>query len=514
MTRLFKTLLPWIAAVSGGVLAFLGYAGFDHFYLEWICLVPILWAISDAKPLRAFFIGWVAGLVGHAGGFYWIVYMFEEFAGLPRTPAILGLLLLASANALVFALWAAGTRLIVRATGWSIIWVSPVIWTALEKFWPQIFPNYLGASQYQLSALTQIADVTGILGVTFLVVYVNSLLWAILERRIHKQPFAWRPITVFALVIALTMGYGAYRIRTIDTQATAAKKLTIGLVQTNRGAGQKHADRDRFLREHQELTRELLAERKIDLLVWPENIVSLHLTSRHGQLPPAAFGQLDAPLLLGAILQMEQNRETRYYNSAVLLDPSGQILGTYDKTILVPFGEYIPMGDIFPWLYSWSPYSSRFWSGEMTEPMILGGRPISVNICYEDIFPGHIRLLMKGGRDGLLPQAMFNLTDDSWYGNTVQPTEHLVLASFRAIEHRRPLVRATTTGISALIDPVGRFTHRTGQWTKETLVGDIPLMSGRTVYARVGDWLGWLCASLVLFALIQAYRLRRKRSAS
>ena len=110
-------LLPWMAAVAGGVLAFLGDAGFDQFYLQWIFLVPVLWAIADKTPRRAFFIGWVAGIVGHAGGFYWIIHMLQEFAGMSGLPAFLGLVLLAAANGMVFAVWAGATRFIVRSTG-------------------------------------------------------------------------------------------------------------------------------------------------------------------------------------------------------------------------------------------------------------------------------------------------------------------------------------------------------------------------------------------------------------
>jgi apolipoprotein N-acyltransferase len=224
---IIKDLLPWIAAVAGGILAFLGYAGFDHFYLEWICLVPILWAIREQNPVRAFFIGWVAGITMHGGGFYWIIYMFEQFAGLSWPPALLGLLLLAAANGIVLAIWAGATRFITRGTGWSVIWVSPIVWTALEKFWPEIFPNYLGASQYKLTLLTQIADVTGILGVTFLVVYVNSLIYAVIERWMEKKPFPFRPVAVFAAAIALVLVYGAVRIYSVDKSASAAEKLTI-----------------------------------------------------------------------------------------------------------------------------------------------------------------------------------------------------------------------------------------------------------------------------------------------
>ena len=120
-------------------------------------------------------------------------------------------------------------------------------------------------------------------------------------------------------------------------------------------------------------------------------------------------------------------------------------------------------------------------------------------------------MLMNGGYHHRVPEAMFNLTDDSWYGNTVEPMEHLALASFRAIEHRRSLVRTTNTGISAIVDPVGRFDHIIRQWTKGTLVGLIPMMHGRTVYAVMGDWLGWLCVILVLLGISRVYQLTRGR---
>ena len=495
------SLWPWVAAVGGGVLAFLGYVGFDQFYLEWTCLVPILWVIRNQTPARAFLLGWIAGIVGHAGGFYWVVPMLQQFADLPWLLASMGLLLLSAANGLVFAIWAWATRLICRNVGWSSAWVSPVIWTAAEKFWPQLFPNYLGASQYKLSAVTQIADLTGILGVTFLVVYTNSVIYTVIERIRCRHQHAWRPAAVFAAVMAVVLVYGTVRIRMVDRSVASASSLTVGVVQTNRGAGDKHIEQDLFLREHREISRELVKTHPLDLLVWPEGIFSENLQSRNGVFPPSLVGDLHTPLLTGAILQMEERSERRVYNSAVLVDGTGHIIGTYDKMVLVPFGEYIPFGDIFPWLYLWSPYSGRLWRGENTDPLQLNGHALSVNICYEDIFPGHIRMLMEGGRSHQIPEAMFNLTNDSWYGNSVEPMEHLVLASFRSIEHRRTLVRAANTGISAIVDPVGRIDNRTTQWTKASLIGKIPLMQIRTGYAMLGDWLGWICTLIAMLGL-------------
>jgi apolipoprotein N-acyltransferase len=504
------SLLPWIAAAAGGALAFLGYAGFDQFYLEWICLVPILWAISGQTPGRAFLIGWVAGIVGHGGGFYWIVTMLQQFADLAWPLAALALLLLAAVNGMVFAIWAWATRLICRNEGWSAVWVSPVVWTAAEKFWPQLFPNYLGASQYKLSLVTQIADLTGILGVTFLVVYTNSTIHEVIERIRSKHPHPWQSAFAFAAVASAVLVYGAVRINMVDRSASTTESLAVGVVQTNRGAGDKHVDQGLFLREHQEMSRELIADQPLDIIVWPESVLGMNLASRDGRVPPGLLGDLRTPLLFGTVLQTVDQGERRIYNSAILVDRTGSILGSYDKMVLVPFGEYIPFGDTFPELYSWSPYSGRFWKGENTEPLQLNGHALSVNICYEDIFPGQVRMLMAGGRNRRIPEAMFNLTNDSWYGNSVEPMEHLVLASFRSIEHRRALVRSTNTGISAIVDPVGRIDRRTAQWTKASLAGRIPLMQGRTIYAVLGDWIGWVCALIALLGIGRALQTTKR----
>ncbi|MGD0584324.1 MAG: apolipoprotein N-acyltransferase [Oryzomonas sp.] len=504
--------LPWIAAITGGILVFLGYAGFDRFYLEWICLVPVLWAIRDQRPGRAFWIGLLAGIAMNCGGFYWAIQMFRQFAGAPWPLAAIGLLLLAAANGVLFAAWAWATRLITRDTGWSVAWVSPVVWTALEKFWPELFPNFLGASQYQLSQVTQIADLTGILGVTFLVVYLNSTLFAVFEQRAGNRRLAVRLVAVFAAVLASVLIYGHVRIRSVDQQAAAAEKMTIGLVQANRGAGDKRLYPESQLSDHREMSWTLAATRHPDLIVWPESVLHVRMMSRDGSLPSGELGDTHTPTLFGAVLRIGQDSEDRVYNSALLADDSGRIVGTYDKMVLVPLGEYIPFGATFPALYSLAPSVGRFWPGESLEPLPLGKYLLSVNICYEDIFPGQIRSLMRGGPGRRIPDVMINLSNDSWYGKSTEPLEHLALASFRSIEHRRSLVRSTNTGISAFVDPVGRIVKRSGIWTRETLVDRVAIMKqGPTVYALSGDWIGWVCALLSLAGIGRALLLSARR---
>ena len=257
------------------------------------------------------------------------------------------------------------------------------------------------------------------------------------------------------------------------------------------------------------MSKKLAGTVALDLIVWPEDAGRVDLTSREGQLPPYVLGDLRTPTLLGAILQLRRDDKIRDYNTAVLADGRGRILGAYEKRVLVPFGEYIPCGDTFPWLYAWSPYLSRFWPGESDEPLQFGKHLLSVSICYEDLFPGQIRSLMRGGRQSRIPDAMFNLTNDSWYGKSIEPMQHLVLASFRAIEQRRSLVRATNTGVSAFVDPVGRLVKCSGLWTKEALVDLIPLLRGRTVYAVTGDWIAWVCAIISLVGMSRSPSWKR-----
>src|SRR6185369_10739762 len=365
--------------------------------------------------------------------------------------------------------------------------------------------------QYKLPLVTQIADLTGILGVTFVVVYINATLFAALEEWYGNRRVAARLLLVFAAVLASVLIYGQVRIHAVDRQAAAAEHLTIGLIQTNHGAGDMLKHPESPLREYQEMSRSLAASRPLDLIVWPESVTSVRLMSREGSLPAGALGDTQTPTLFGSILQLGTGNEARPRNSALLTDGAGRILGTYDKMVLVPFGEFIPFGETFPALYSLAPFTGRLLAGESREPLPLGKPLLSVNICYEDIFPGQVRSLMRGGLDRRIPDVLINLTNDSWYGKTTEPIEHLALASFRSIEHRRSLVRSTNTGISAFVDPVGRIVTRSRIWTRETLVDRVPMMQGRTVYALLGDWIGWVCALLSLAGIGRALLASARR---
>jgi len=498
-------------SIFGGTLAFWGYVGDNRFYLEWFFLVPILWALRSASPGRAFLLGWAAGMAMHAGGFYWIAHMLKTFAGFNPALSVAGLFLFSAFNGLSVALFAWAVCRLRSARHWSVGWTAPVVWTAVENVYPFIFPNYIGASQYPLLPFTQIADITGILGVSFLLIWGNATLYIVLESLVERRKIPFKMIAVFLSAIGITITYGFIRIDRTDAAVRDAPKIKTMIVQAGSGKEAKFHDPLRFIRLHLDMTLKAISEQSagdIDLVIWPES-VSIYPISRDLQrLPHDIFGNTGEPLLFGTLTAEKKNNKILHYTSAMLADEQNTVIGFYDKQLLVPFGEYIPFGDMFPKLYTWLPYTSRFHSGKSSAPLPFKNYRLSLNICYEDLFHGLIRHNMISGilSEKNPPHAMINLTNDSWYGDTTEPLEHLVLASFRSIEHRRALVRATNTGISAIIDPVGRLAKRTGQWTQETLVGEVPMMTGRTFFSYAGNWFGRLITPLVLIFIGLSYR--------
>jgi apolipoprotein N-acyltransferase len=211
--------------------------------------------------------------------------------------------------------------------------------------------------------------------------------------------------------------------------------------------------------------------------------------------------RIGVPAIFGAVVvrRVSDARQYVLYNTAVASDQAGTITGRYDKQYLLTFGEYLPFGETFPVLYQWSPNSGHFSPGTSLEPIEVDIRgekhPVTALICYEDILPRFTNDAVRHAR----PELLVNMTNDAWFGDTAEPWEHLALAKFRAIEHRRFLVRGTNSGVSAVIDPVGRVIAHSGTFRQDTVAATIHWMQSRTVYEIVGDW-PWLLVSLGLFA--------------
>lgn len=484
-----------ILAASGGVLYFLAFVGFEQWYLAWICLVPLLFAIDGLSPWRAFLVGWLFGTVALTGGFYWVAYTIHVFAFMPWIISGIGCLLLCIAQATEFAAFCLAYAWLRRRTSATPLLLATVAFVSAEFLSPQLFPHYFGNSQYLWVALIQVCDMTGVLGVTALIVFVNAAIYIMIRNFMTERRLCWRLGLSVAAVVAIVIGYGYLKVQAVDAEMADRPKVRFGIAQANMGIYEKKRDPQKAIRISQEMSRQLKGQ-GAEIIIWPETAVQAPVLDYDAKrLPDGVVGSIDIPILTGALSRDYGRSGHPLYNIAILADEHGDIIGSYVKQKLLMFGEYIPLGDTFPSIYRMFPYISRFAAGHSNAPLKFRDYLMSVNICYEEILPRLMNGMMEGG-----PNVIVNITNDNWFGRTHEPVQHLALAAFRAVEHRRWLVRSTNTGISAFVDAAGRIVGRSPLMEPATLIADVPMMRGDTVYARYGDWFAGL--SLLAMALL------------
>jgi apolipoprotein N-acyltransferase len=504
-----------------GCLWFLACTPFDWPGVAWIAAVPMLAAVDRAPTYRrALLLGWWAGVVETAGGFYWLIDTTQRFAGFPWIAGLLVLALFCAARALIFLLFTAAVVAIRRWLAVPMTLIAPVGMAACEFLVPQIFPCGQWISQAWHPLVIQIAELTGPWGVTALLMMVNGALYDL-----WANPRAGRiAAPCAAAVLAGALIFGAVRMREVDARVAQAPRTKIGLVQPNIAySSDPDFSPDEARRELTLLQEESrrLESAGADLTVWSEGSYPVALPRELStDFPPDSAAMirrgLTGPVMIGA--DTYDSATIDVYNSAILLDRSGVMTGRYDKVRLLAFGEYIPGVDIFPWLKHIVPLgSSRFTAG--SGPRVLEFKDAAGSswglgpvICYEDILPDYMVQIGRGH-----PTLLVNLTVDSWYGKRSEPWEHLALAVFATVELRESMVRAVNSGVSALIDPNGRVLVKTAAndpyrepRPAEGVVVDAPrLEGGHTLFVRLGCWFPYVCAGALAFMGAIAYARRR-----
>lgn len=512
-----RRLLPWGLAVFGGLVAWLGFAGMDVWPLAFVAFVPFFAAI-DLSPVqtgrRAFLIAWLYGFVGICGGYYWLVEMLEKFSGFPMILNIgiasIFFVYLGLQFALIGWLWHRG-----KSRGWNGTLVAVAAFAAVEQLFVNLFPFYYGTSFHVVPVLMQIADLGGPILLTILAAVVSSAIYEIGRAVAAKRPIPRKEPIVAVALVAATVVYGLVRMSQVDAAVADAEKIDVGVVQVNMGIFSKREDPWEGQRRHIEQTLELEREHSPDLVIWPESAYTFFLPEGVTNVRRHVSGPVKSPLLFGGLARREVDGEERHYNTAYIVDENGDVQGTYDKTYLLAFGEYIPFGDVFPSLYEMSPNTGRFTPGDHVRPVPFRDYRISVLVCYEDIIPAFVRGAVREAD----PHLLVNVTNDAWFGDTTEPWIHLALAKFRAIEHRRFLVRSTNSGVSAIVDPAGRVVTHSGVFTRENLHASVAMMKQWTPYQTLGSWPGWLgvlvIAALAFFVRPGALaRFRKKAGAA
>lgn len=494
--------------IASAVLYFLTFLDFDLYPLIWFCFVPVLYAIREATPRRMLLLGTVFGAVTNAGGYYWVVHTIQTFGDLNIVLAVLGYALLCVYQGFLLAIVLALVRYGERNLRIAPVWGLAITFPALELAYPLLFPSYIGNSQLRFHAITQLVDITGMAGLTLLIGLVNGAIYELVAARTETRGIRLPRVAVPACVFIACLAYGLVRLPQVDRKTASAPQLTVGLVQTNIGADAKAADPEEFVDRHRTMSQALVAARPdVDLIVWPESAYNRLLPRGLASATEEVTRGIERPLLFGALTYGSLDGKRQIFNSLLLASEHGKGVSVYDKIELLVFGETYPLSATLPALDKIFG-TNWFTRGTSLRHLQLDGHSFLPMICYEDILPALVRRVWRKAGPA---SVLVNGTNDSWYGNTHQPMIHLALASFRSIETRRALIRSTNTGISAIVDPAGRIVHRTGQWTQETLVADVPLIEdgSSTVFMKIGDVTGWGCVVLTVVGWWRARKAAR-----
>jgi apolipoprotein N-acyltransferase len=496
-------------ALVSGLLLFCSFPKFGTGLIAWVALVPLFFSLEKVKPAEGFRIGFLAGLVAHTGIFYWIVAVIVQYSYLPPYFGVTAMLFLASYLSLYTACFAA---LVVyfQKRGLPLIFSAPILWTLLEYAKSHLFTGFpwenLAYSQYLQHRLIQVADVTGMYGITFLIVMVNVFFYRWLSSGSLYQ-FPWKQAGGVSLLFLLILGYGQYRIGHIDESIKKAESIEIAIIQGNIDQNIKwdSAYQTKTLEIYSSLSREAGLSSG-GLIVWPETAVPFYFNSneplRTEVLKTAQ--STGSYLLFGSPSYEEKNGNFYYRNSAYLLQPDGGVNGRYDKVHLVPYGEYVPLRQFFPFIGKLVEGVGDFAGGSGYSPISMDGRSLGVLICYEGIFPKGARSYKQSGTDLLI-----NITNDAWFGRTSAPHQHLSMTVFRAVENRLYLVRAANTGISAIVDPRGMILSKTGLFERTILKGEVKLIDESSIYAAYSDIFVFVCGITLLMMLYLSKRKRR-----
>ena len=532
-----KEMLLGLGLVTlSGFLLWLAFPPAELGAAAWIALVPWLVVVGRAPTRRAAILSAVVGYLLFAAQLYWLWYVTAA-----------GWLVLAFYCALYWPLAAVLLNRF-RKAGLPFILTVPILFAALEFVRANFLTGFpfllIGHTQYRCLPIIQIADITGVYGITFLLGLVNGLLADLILGRfkVTRNSLLKLGLTLAAYIVVLS--YGVVRLRPETGSDAPTRRLF--LVQANVPIDLKHSpspdDRLNNLERHVRLSMGA-KEKEVDLILWAETMLPiwLNLAADDDIMWRVATDPKKADLarLMDATRKAVKRttRETgahalfgsetfllgtnRRFNSAYFVSPEGKILGRYDKIHRVVFGEYTPLGNIFPFLKKLRPpqMGDDLSAGRFRRLFELpcpdgGTHKFGVTICYEDSVAGLFRKSVRDGAD-----FMVNITNDGWFHDSTELDVHLAVCIFRAVENHVTIARCANTGISAVISPTGRILKKLvredGKYREieGALLMDMPVAKWPGFYTRHGDVFAWLClAGVVVMVAVSIFRKRPERA--
>jgi apolipoprotein N-acyltransferase len=482
--------------ILAAALLSLSFFSFNLWVFAWCGFIPLFIALENKSLRQSFIIGYSFGVVFWSLAVYWLIHV-----------TLLGQIILIFYLAIYFGFFGCAVYFLRFFSLSSYLVLLPSTWVLLEYLRSYLFTGFpwalIGFSQYKNLLVIQIADITGAWGVSFLVVLVNVVLYLALRKRPRVKIFLI-PILLLCIILA----YGFYRLSYKPKLGGPSGRLKISVVQGNIPQDLKW-DKQAvgFIQNRYKELTNAAAQDNPDLIIWPEAAVPGVWGMDEAQFSQvfSLASQLNTNLLVGAVSYSGR----KYFNSALFIDQRGEPVATYNKLHLVPFGEYIPLKTIFPFLETIVPIGDID-PGKNYTIFKQAGFNFAVLICFEDLFPELSREFVKRGAKFLV-----NITNDAWYKKGSAPYQHFAASIFRAVENRVYLVRAANTGISGFIDPFGRVSSLVQDtWGKETFVTgqrsqDIRLAPiNRTIYNRYGDFFIFFC--LLLDAWVIVFTLKNE----
>jgi apolipoprotein N-acyltransferase len=534
------------ALLSAALFAF-AFPPFRLIVPAFICLVPIaimtVRHADEGGPVQGAVRTWFwFGLIGYGCNLYWIAVALSLWTNMAFAGYIAALIWLAPWVA------AAGAALYTarKLTRWPLTILLPVVWCALELGLNHLsdlsFPWLpLGLSLARFPMAVQLADLSGVRGVTFWIAMSNGLVADAYLLRYQRRAMVMRLLAI-PVAAAIALSYGAWRMATTEIRPLAP----IAIVQPNVSEREKlsGAPERPYMDVLAEATRAELGASDPRLVIWPEAALPGYLgqQSQWRDSLRALASAEKTPILFGVVDYVFTGPNTyAYYNAAMLTDSLGRLgsttlrafasdaasrghiniamdlraqadsVGTgpenppYHKRFLVPVVERVPF--LNPEWFSGIDYFGGFGRGELVPPYALPFGKVGVLICYESVFLEHSRHFRRAGADLLV-----NITNDAWFGRSTAPYQHHAHLILRAIENRVGVVRAANTGISGYIDPLGRVRAETELEVPIHATYMAETTDVRTLYVRLGDWLGFL-SLLATTAAVVAYNVRRRRAA-
>lgn len=464
-----------IASSLAGICLTLSFAPFDHTYLALISLGFIFLFWLKCSPARAALRGFAYGLGLFASGIYWVYISVHDYGGATVLSATVLTILVVCFWSLFPALTAyIACKLATKKHKNNRIWLFPFIWIFIEYVRGTWLFNgfpWLQIAYTQLQApLKGYVPVVGAYGMGFLLALTASVLVAGHQKQIHYK-YVFLPIIV--------VWGGGFFLQSLEWTTSIGNAISVALIQGNIPQDQKWLPQNKIntLLNYQQLTEQHWDK---DIIIWPESAIPAYLSQvKDNYLTPLSIKATEhnTDLIVGLPVL---NKHNQYFNAVVTL---GKQQGHYYKNHLLPFGEYLPLQPVSTYILKrLNLQLGNFTAGGNKQDLLkAGGYPFATSICYEDAFASEAL--------NALPEAAFlvNVTNDAWFGDSIEPHQHMQLAQMRALETGRYMLRTTNTGITAIVAPDGLIINKAPSFKQSVLTGHFFPMGGMTVYARLGD---------------------------